>query len=302
MYIIIIILVILLYLYNYCKLELFTPNLKLPRNNTKKVLNLKNSNPELFYNNYMVVKVINGLCNRLQVIYSFLYYAKRLNKKLIVVWKKDEACPDMYYKFFKKNKNIIFINKDHDFNYTYIGYKNIPKICKNIENINKNEIISNKLLQLCKHQKYKKKIFKSKYRILKLNRYMQNIINKNILQLNINYLAIHVRRTDILHYYNTISKDVNIVQYSEYENFLDKYPDYNIYIATDNLDTQLYFYNKYKDRIKVIQFIKRSDKMRQTSLKDSIIDLYMCINATHFMGSPRSTFTTFINKNRKYIL
>lgn len=300
---IIIILVIYFIIYNYCNLELYTINLNLLNKNTKKkILILKNNNPDLFYNKFTVIKVMNGLCNRLQVIYSFLYYAKKFNKKLVVVWEKDDACPDLYYKFFKKNKNIIFFDKDYNFKYTYMGYKNIPKICNKIDKISKKELLSNQLFKLCRHKNYRKKKFKSRYQTLKLNNYMQNIINKNIGILNANYLAIHVRRTDIVDYYNRISKDVNIVKYSDYENFLDEYPDYNVYIATDNLDTQLYFYNKYKDRIKIIKFIKKTNNMRQTTLKESIIDLYMCINATYFMGSPRSTFTTFINKNRKYEL
>ena len=56
----------------------------------------------------------------------------------------------------------------------------------------------------------------------------------------------------------------------------------NLYIATDNRTTQQLFFNKYKDRIKVIKLITNNNKARQTSLKTAIIDLYMCAHSSKF--------------------
>ena len=41
-----------------------------------------------------------------------------------------------------------------------------------------------------------------------------------------------------------------------------------------------------------------SDKTRHTSLLDSIIDLYMCVNSEKFMGTKYSSFSETINQMR----
>ena len=85
-------------------------------------------------------------------------------------------------------------------------------------------------------------------------------------------------------------------------NFLKRgmrYPDYNIYLATDNRQTQDIFHNKYKHRIKTIKFINPLQRqLRHSTLEDTIIDIYTCVNATFFKGSGCSSFTDLINDLR----
>lgn len=53
------------------------------------------------YDNYVnepniTVKITSwaGLANRIRVVLSYLYKARKENKKLIIVWTPDGACPD----------------------------------------------------------------------------------------------------------------------------------------------------------------------------------------------------------------
>jgi len=76
-------------------------------------------------------------------------------------------------------------------------------------------------------------------------------------------------------------------------------PTMKIYIATDNKETQDIFINKYNDRI-IIKKIIPSDSLRQTSVQDAVVDIYICAGAKYFMGSIGSSFTdliTYIREN-----
>jgi hypothetical protein len=80
----------------------------------------------------------------------------------------------------------------------------------------------------------------------------------------------------------------------EFISFMNQYKDLHIYLATDNLGTQTAFYDMYKDRIKSIEFIKPSNNLRQTDLKQAVKDLFLCIKANEFKGSGYSSFTELI--------
>ena len=76
-------------------------------------------------------------------------------------------------------------------------------------------------------------------------------------------------------------------------------PTMKIYIATDNKNTQDIFYNKYNDRI-IMKKIIPSDNLRQTSVQDAVVDIYICAGAKYFMGSIGSSFTDIINYLKQY--
>ena len=58
------------------------------------------------------------------------------------------------------------------------------------------------------------------------------------------------------------------------------------------------FKTKYKNRIKFDYHETNNNRLRKTSLKDSIIDIYMCIYSDDFMGSGWSSFSDLINACR----
>lgn len=239
---------------------------------------LFNYNKDNYENNYrnkfIVIYPINGLCNRIRFIMTHLKNARKRKKKLIVIWELSDECPGFFLDYFEHIKDIYFIKDKKNLTINYTGHNGY------IYNLN-NEI--------------------------KLKSYMKYNIMSKIKKLDNKYIAIHVRRTDLIENIHNFPENwglkdinnINIESYKKYDSFIDLYPDYNLYIATDNRNTQDYFYNKYKDRINVIKFINTNNNLRQTSLEDSIIDMYMCIYANHFMGTSHSTFTIYINTMRK---
>jgi len=215
----------------------------------------------------IVIVTNGGLCNRLRTIFTYYRKASMEKKKLIVIWKIDIACPGFFLDYFDPIDNISFF-KDNSNNYSidYNGVFGYP------------DFTNNKL-----------------YSKLKLLSHIDEKVKTNIKLFNNNYISIHVRRTDF------ITSGRNI-KYSFYEEFLNK-NNQIIYLATDNRDTQNYFINKYKDRIKMINLIdSKNNQLRNTTLENSIIDIYICVYSQNFLGTPGSSFSELIYRLRDELI
>ena len=213
-----------------------------------------------------VIQPTGGLCNYLRVVFSYYIKACELNEELVVIWNITSQCNGFFLDYFKPIKNITFKKENNDkLKINYCG---------------------------C----YANKNYKINYSMLELLPELKNIILSKMKILNNNYNAIHVRRTD----HTNLAKKKNKYTSNEmFFEFIDKNKDNKcIYIATDNQKTYNEFKDIYKDIIK-INYHNELNGLRKTSLKDAIIDLYMCIYANNFMGSDYSSFSSLINSIRK---
>lgn len=129
------------------------------------------------------------------------------------------------------------------------------------------------------------------YKELNLKEYMQKIINTNKDKLG-KYIAIHIRRSDHRNKEND----------SKYIEFINKYPEYNLYIATDNPTTQKVFYDLYENRVKIIYLNMkfRQSGSRYTTLEQTILDLHMCIESDIFYGTLGSSYSELIYQKRYF--
>jgi hypothetical protein len=77
----------------------------------------------------------------------------------------------------------------------------------------------------------------------------------------------------------------------------------NIFLATDNKETQDKFIKLYGDRL-ICNPIINNNNLRQTSIQDAVVDMYVCSYAKEFEGTIGSSFSDTINylrKNNQYI-
>lgn len=222
---------------------------------------------------YITVFARDGLNNKLRVTLAYLYVANVEYKKLRIIWIKDDQCPENFDNLFQPINNIEFI-------YTDI----VP-----------NDIIDYNVGWTTEDRYLKYKYFKH----LKPIKIIQDKIDQTKKLLGNNYIACHIRRTDIVtmkKYFGANFTMNGDDEYIKFINDLDK--NLNIYIATDNQDTQQKFIDIYGDRITYKKIVK-SDKLRQTSVQDAVKDMYICAGAKYFMGSPWSSFTDSIEEIRK---
>jgi hypothetical protein len=217
---------------------------------------------------YITVVGLAGLCNKLQVLLSYLYKANKEGKKLRLYWDITKECPDKFNNLFESipNVDIQYIeNKGWEPN-NYSDYQNWDKE-------NENYIKDNY------------------YSLLKPIPSIQNEIDLTKKELGNEYIACHIRKTDALthHWYKDYIKSDK-----DYIDFINKYPkDLKIYIATDCRDTQKIFIDKYGDRM-IYKKIEDNDNLRQTSLQDAVKDIYVCVGAKYFMRSFGSFSDTII--------
>ena len=232
-----------------------------------------NNNNNYNNNNYIKILPTGGLCNKLRVIFSYYSYARKLKKELHVIWSKNSVCPGNFLDFFEEVPYLKFVSNRE--NILYSGCEPFNEDSSRKYNID--------------------------YKILKLLPNIKKKIEEKINIIGNNYISVHIRRTDFTEYRKKLVKNNKNLYYTtneDFYNFLDSYNGTkNIYIATDCHITYNEFCQKYKGLIK-FEYHNILMEKRQTSLLDSIIDIYMCINSESFFGTKGSSFSDFINNIR----
>jgi len=225
----------------------------------------------------IIIYPCGGLCNKLRVTLSYYQFAKTKNKKLIVIWDITSHCNGFFLDYFEPIENIYFIkNNSNNYKIFYNGFST--------------------------HSDFPFYITPE----LKLLPFMMDEVKKRIEILENNYIAVHIRRTD--HIIDAKSNNLFTTDENFYD-FIDKNIEENnkqyIYIATDNKATYSIFKNVYKNKIKIDYPLELnsqiSNTIRHTTLKESIIDLYMCSYSNNFKGSGWSSFTDTIFQIRNLI-
>jgi len=111
------------------------------------------------------------------------------------------------------------------------------------------------------------------------------------------FISVHIRRTD--HWGSGIA-NTEIPHADEiFASFMDAHPEYRIHLATDNAETQSFFKRRFGPRLASLVPIAKSGAMRQTSLREAVVDLFTCVAADGpFKGSWQSSFSDTIARLR----
>jgi hypothetical protein len=216
-----------------------------------------------------IVEPTGGLCNYLRVVFSYWLFCKKEGQSLTVIWKETNECPGFFLDYFEPLECVLFLKDNKDclpvnfkgdrWHPTYNPYA---------------MFIYNGLIPL---------------------QNIQEKINANKEALG-SYIAVHIRRTDhiwlaqVEHHYTDDDAFIK---------FINEYPDNNIYISTDNRETQDKFYSLFPTRILIIDLITPSASLRQTTIEKAIIDIFTCTRSSHFKASGFSSFSATISQLRE---
>jgi len=215
----------------------------------------------------IVIYPRGGLCNKLRFLLSYYANAKKQGIKIIVIWEKDKYCPGHFLDYFESLDGATFKeNKKDNLKIDFTGFDWLQE---------------HSFADRSEYCKY-----------LVLIPEIKNAISEYINVMQNNYIAIHVRRTDM----DELLKRDNICYTSDdvFFKFIEDNPEKKVFLATDNSETQKLFLSRYGERIRFYKEIKDSDVLRKTDVVDAIIDLYICKDASNFKGTTGSSFTGFI--------
>ena len=108
------------------------------------------------------------------------------------------------------------------------------------------------------------------------------------------YVAAHIRRTD--HWTAGITEEQQTSDAS-FERFFERHVASDaLFLATDNADTQRRFARRFGSSSKPLHHkpIASRVDLRQTEVRDAVIDLFCCAGARVFAGSYGSSFSDTI--------
>ena len=267
----------MIFIYKSC------PNLHL--NNTVVPFYLRNDSKFPIINNNLkslTIFLTSGLSNRIRTLLGFFQVCKLKGLKLKVIWIQDETCNGYFLDYFQPIKGITFVNYKQD-PIHYTGQSTIKNILKY----------------------YDVKQEKDLYCFLKLippiEKKLHNFIKNNNI---INCIGIHVRRTDYTG--NIIGKILNGNNSDkDFCNYIEKYSNNkNVFLATDNRDTQDFYIKKYGKKISFYTLIDKNNNLRKTSLENAILDIYTLSYCKTIKGTHNSSFSDFakcLKKSRFYL-
>ena len=215
---------------------------------------------------FVIVKTQAGLCNRLYVLLSYLKLAQSLNKKLKIHWQPDKFCNGFFLDYFKPIPDVVFERTNPTNNIFGDGLFSTHPDYADLYALDWNKLIVNDILT--------------------------QQIEKRIEQLGANYIAVHISRTDAIR--DAIRKGL-YTDDNQYIDFIKKNSkNHNLYIATDNTQTVIKFNQIFKSIVKCKSPNMNVNQVRQTSLDDAIIDIFVCAKANKFMGTKCSSFSQVI--------
>ena len=223
----------------------------------------------------MVIVAVEGLCNRLRATLSYRQVAHEAGRPLVVVWRKDELCPGYFLDAFLPLAGVRFVKAPPDgrpLGSLHVATDTHPAVKGKPE-----EAYS--------------------YAALQASDAIRTAVAEQVRACGARFAAVHVRRTD-LHTWLPVSQHTRD---TDFEGFLDDRArtGAQLYLAADNAETQRRFLERYGERMHVHQHIRSSGSLRQTTLRDAVIDMLVCAVATDgFMGSHGSSYSDAIRHLR----
>jgi len=220
----------------------------------------------------MLICVQEGLCNRIRAVLSYQRVAQEAGRLLVVAWPPNEYCDGPFLDLFNPLTGVRFCFE--------------PAELPNGLQLRQEHLIF-ECHPTIKGTRQEARMYSQ---LTPLKGLLAEIERRKCACGAPNFVAAHVRRTD--HWTAGITKEQQTSDES-IARFFDAHPRDQIYLATDNLDTQRHFLSRFQRRVHLTTIERRTD-LRQTELRDAVCDLFVCAAARVFAGSYGSSFSDTI--------
>ncbi len=232
----------------------------------------------------MIILLRHGLANRLRTIVGFTYVARMLNIPITFYWGMNDAeCNGLFSDLFEPYLTTIHECNpvEHNVIPTFIGQATIQDILKMFS-------ITTDVSMIEKEYYLQ---FRVKPHILEA---VETFFTNNDgrcakgSKQYYNFAAMHIRRTDHI---DLAKRFDSYTDDDEFDTFASKcrHDGKYVFLATDSHDVQ----KKYK-WCKTYKNIIPSNKLRQTTLADALIDALIASKCVRFKGSGFSSYSRLI--------
>lgn len=227
----------------------------------------------------VLLVVIYGLCNRLRALLSFIPLARRYGRRVEILWKPDDNCPCTFAEVFEPISGVIVHDAPEDCDATAYALR-VQSGCP------------------FNHER----IWDELVPVPECRRAIRELITKLD-----PYDAVHVRRTDTIEL--SASSDAYHVRRLALDEaqcrvVLSRFGDASsrkVYVASDNRESQDFYKERLGERAVFHKKVGRDlgeTHRRHTTIRDAVIDLFMCGFSQKFVGSGSSSFTVEIQSMR----
>lgn len=258
---------------------------------------------------------IEGLANRLRVVASAIVLSKKMDKKLIVIWKRNASLNASFYTLFKKNDAFKLVQ--HNFLFDIVFYNGSNNFYSFISNLFKWLLQIDFVLDDLFISKYIWKINDLNYSFSVLQNYnKKNLAIKTChdfenVKLGLNYLN---PSNTILEYFNKVRTPENMIgihirrsdnlvsiRYSPLSLFLEKIdfeisinPAVKFYLSTDDSNIGNTLCKKYPNNILFNN--KILDRNSELGIIDAYLDMLYLATTVKIYGSYFSSFSEIASK------
>ena len=233
---------------------------------------------------YIAVNLRHGLCNRLRTLVGYRAVACALEVPLYVCWQRDDECPGDFFDCFEPIDGVLICK--------YLnGWRNLAAEADGHKFVGQRPAYA--VLKDCKKwlDDCPRKALVD-FCALRPNKAVQGRIDEFLARHDgfVDVIGLHVRRTDHIGCakggvgYYTTDEDFDALIAAEPATK-------RFFLATDNVDSQRRFAQKYGERIFWVRAIQRSGRQRQTSLEDAVVDLFLLARCEKMHGSVWSSFS-----------
>ena len=244
-----------------------------------------------------------GLCNRLRTIGALQVISKQINCEFSFCWTEDRSCIgspkwalqkqdlDNQYSSILLSDSLEYILNHFD-SCLVIGHQ---------ANARRNyiryglpdHIAYDSYLRL--YAKECQSLFNNFITGCDLNNEIDSYTNQLNILTDTNYLAVHIRRTDLVTEYRRIKyPELKFPVIEAYEQAIEKLsPNKTFFLSTDCADVKLRFKNKYGDLVFIIDGEHIKENHRQTSFNHALIDLALLSRSRLLLITPHSSFSEF---------